>query len=219
LSELYGFNPLMRGNERLLAEEAKSAEVGVRYAGGSAASVRGWVDGALFARGSENLILFVRSAQGYLTPQNRDSARTLGAELAAGIELGEVGSLVVQVSYVDARDTSPGRTLKNDILPFISAVTTSALAHVAILHDPEGPLLLNLGVRASYQSERFADPAGLGVIPAQSNVDLEADAHLFQDALIARASVRNIFDTSRYDVVGYPLPGRSAFLSLETRFK
>ncbi len=219
LTELHGFNPLVRGNPTLLPEEATTGEVGARYA--SRAREKPplfWVDVSGFVRESNNLVLFVRTAQGYLTPQNRASSRTLGAEFAVGVNPGPF-SFTTQTSLLDPRDTSPDRTIENDFLPYLSALTASVSAHARILEAPRSPLSWVFGIRAFYQSSRYADPAGLAVIPAQSNVDLETEVGLPHEALTLRASLRNLFDTPRFDVVGYPLPGRSFFLSLESRFK
>jgi outer membrane cobalamin receptor len=35
--------------------------------------------------------------------------------------------------------------------------------------------------------------------------------------LTTRVRVANLFDAPRYDIVGFPLPGRSAFLSMEIK--
>lgn len=219
LSELYGFSPVSRGNPRLLPEEATTAEIGARYA----TKAQGkqpllWLDLSAFARSSKDLVLFVRTAQGYLTPQNRSSARTLGAELALGVNPGPF-SFAAQTSLLDPRDTSPDRTTKNDFLPFLSALTASVSAHARILEAPQNPFAWGLGLRAFYQSSRYADPAGLGEIPEQTNVDLETEASLPHKELTLRASLRNLFDTPRFDVVGFPLPGRSFFVSLEAQFR
>jgi iron complex outermembrane receptor protein len=37
----------------------------------------------------------------------------------------------------------------------------------------------------------------------------------FAGALISRARLANALDTERFDIVGYPLPGRSLYLSAE----
>ncbi len=219
LSELYGFSPIMRGNTQLEPEEATTAELGVRYASPTRGGPpRFWMDASAFIRSSENLVLFLRSAQGYLTPQNRASSRTIGAELALGVSPGPF-AFTAQASWLDPRDTSPNRTTKNEFLPFLSALTASLTGHVRLLDTANLPAQLRIGARAFVQSSRFADPAGLGVIPEQGNVDLEAEAGFAHGELTLRASLRNLFDSARFDVVGYPLPGRSFFVSLETQFR
>jgi iron complex outermembrane receptor protein len=67
-----------------------------------------------------------------------------------------------------------------------------------------------------HQSSRYADPAGLIVIPAQTSFDLELEQGLLRDQIKARARLHNLFDAPAFDVVGYPLPGRSVYVSMET---
>jgi iron complex outermembrane receptor protein len=70
-------------------------------------------------------------------------------------------------------------------------------------------------VSALYQSSRYVDPAGLGVIAQQTSVDVEVDATWFDGLLTARFRVADLFDATRTDIIGYPLPGRSAYFGLE----
>lgn len=219
LSELHGFNPFVRGNPSLVPEEAWTGEIGTRAAFGARNKAPlVWVDLSGFLRHSDNLVVFVRTAQGYVTAQNRAESRTLGGELALGVNPGPF-AFTTQVSLLDPRDTSPERTTRNDVLPFLSAATASLSARVRVLETPESPLSWGLGARGFVQSSRFADAAGLAVIPAQGNVDLETDVGLQGEVLTLRATLRNLFDTPRYDLVGFPLPGRSFFVSLESKFR
>jgi outer membrane receptor protein involved in Fe transport len=70
-------------------------------------------------------------------------------------------------------------------------------------------------VRVTHRSSRYADPAGLIVIPDETVVDLETSASFLHRAMTARISFRNIFDQRQVDTVGLPLPGRSVMASLE----
>ena len=69
--------------------------------------------------------------------------------------------------------------------------------------------------RLLYQSSRYADPAGLGVIDAQTTLDLEAYLAWFDGLLTLRGRVADVFDAVRTDIVGFPLPGRSIYFGLE----
>jgi iron complex outermembrane receptor protein len=69
-----------------------------------------------------------------------------------------------------------------------------------------------------YEAARYADPAGLSVIPAQGSLDLEAELGLLDDHLSVRARVSNLLDQTRVDFIGYPLPGRAGYLTLEARW-
>jgi iron complex outermembrane receptor protein len=77
--------------------------------------------------------------------------------------------------------------------------------------------LLTLRARHVYQSSRYADLAGLAVIPEQHTFDVDGSVATLGGALVLRARVVNVFDAARFDVVGFPLPGRSLFVSLEAR--
>jgi iron complex outermembrane receptor protein len=59
------------------------------------------------------------------------------------------------------------------------------------------------------------DPAGLGVVDEQGSLDLTAEATWLDDALTTRARVSDVLDARRTDVIGFPLPGRSVYVSAE----
>jgi iron complex outermembrane receptor protein len=205
----------VHGNDLLLPERGDSAELGARFAGlRRAGDPTLWLDLSAFARRSIDLITYVRSAQGHLSPVNRESSRATGGEIALGASPLAGLETSAAVSLLDARDTSPERQTTNDVLPFISRATASALA--SYTRRFEG-LVNEAGVslRGIYQSSRYADPAGLGVIPAQTTVDGEAVVRLVERRVTARGRIANLFDAERFDVVGFPLPGRSGFFSVE----
>jgi vitamin B12 transporter len=216
LTELYGASLLVQGNASLRAERGDTVEAGVRWQGlGSGPEPLLWIDAAAFARWSSDLILYTRTAQGYLIPQNRMAARSVGAELTAGVSPTQGLELSGNVSWIDARDVSPTRTLANDVLPFISPMTASGLVSYTATFEDRAVDEATVGLRALHQSSRFADAAGLGVIPEQTWVDLELAARALSRQLVVRGRIANLFDARRFDVVGFPLPGRSAFMSLE----
>lgn len=216
LTELYGASLLLRGNPHLESELGTTFEAGARYQWLDRARRRiAWVDAAGFARFSEQLVSYVRAAQGYLIPVNSRRSRTLGSELTLGLSplrfLNAEGSL----SLLDPRDTSSDRETKNDILP-LSRLTLCGLVSLQGELDREWLSLATFGVRVWHQSSRYVDPAGLGVIPEQTSFDLEASATTLR-ALTARARIANLFSTRRFDSVGFVLPGRSLFVSVEAK--
>jgi iron complex outermembrane receptor protein len=72
--------------------------------------------------------------------------------------------------------------------------------------------------RVHHRSSRFADPAGLIVIPSQTSTDFELRAELWEHHLSWRLALQNAFDVQSFDTVGLPLPGRSLYSSLELSF-
>ena len=69
-----------------------------------------------------------------------------------------------------------------------------------------------------YQSSRYADAAGLAVIPEQSSLDAEALAQTRDGRFTLRLRVADVLDAQRFDIVGFPLPRRAGFLALEAKW-
>lgn len=226
LSELYGVSLLVHGSDTLRPERATTVETGARYQlRDERKRARAWLDASAFARFSQDLIVYARTAQGYLVPQNRDTARTLGAELTLGAEPLVGFELEGNLTLLDPRDTSPGRTTQ-DLLPFLSPIALSTRAGYAWDLRSGALERLRFGATFFYESSRYADAAGLAVVPEQSFVDLELGSHWFRQQsarevnsrapgfLEVALRVSNVFDQRRFDIVGFPLPGRAWFMTL-----
>jgi iron complex outermembrane receptor protein len=69
-----------------------------------------------------------------------------------------------------------------------------------------------------FESERYADAAGLIVIPAQQSLDLEGELAVLGDHLATRIRLSNVLNQPRADLIGYPLPGRAGYLTLEAKW-
>jgi iron complex outermembrane receptor protein len=216
LGELYGVSAVVRGNPTLDAETGETADLGV-HAAGRSRRFDGSIDAFGFARRVTDLVAYRQNFLGVVVPYNVGRARVLGAELAGSGAFDGILRAAFAATLLDARDTSPDRALANDVLPFrprlyltelTELVTESALAPIGIDRA-------SAGVRVTHRSSRYADPAGLIVIPDETVVDLETSASFLHRAMTARISFRNIFDQRQVDTVGLPLPGRSVMASLE----
>jgi iron complex outermembrane receptor protein len=124
-------------------------------------------------------------------------------------------TLETTVTLLDAR--SVGAT-GNDVIPFQSRLVLAP--RVQYEHKFDGHTLRAARAYAlyTYQSSRYADAAGLVVVPAQGVLDLFAEAQLWGDALALRARLSNVNDERRFDIVGYPLPGRALFVTAEAKW-
>lgn len=212
LGELYGISVVTRGNPTLRPETGVNADVGFRYrAQGDA--VTATLEGFAFARFATDLIVQRRS--GFLIrPFNVGSARVLGAELALKARWHDILRTEGGVTLLDPRDTSVDRPPGNDILPYRSRLTAFGL--VGVDRESGGPVSsTGVAARGYYRSSRFADIAGLIVIPASTEFALEAHAHFDDGAWKLGAAVENVLGDAAFDSVGYPLPGRSFNASLE----
>jgi iron complex outermembrane receptor protein len=220
LGEVYGDSGTVHGNPALAPETGFTADLGVRAQTARAPEgnlVAGaYVDAFVFARWADGLIVYERSGQGFVTPYNVGAAQVLGAELLTGIALTSIVRVEVAATALDPRDTSSNRTTVNDILPFRSRlIAAPRLRADWKRRSRNGVSGLGGEVRALYQSSRYADPAGLGVIGQQASVDVEADVTFFDGLLTARARVADLFDAQRTDIIGYPLPARSIYAGIE----
>ncbi|MDX2054749.1 MAG: TonB-dependent receptor [Polyangiaceae bacterium] len=219
LGEVHGVGLLVRGNSHLLPESGVTAEIGTRLQVGTD-SARFWADADVYSRSAERLVSYVRNAQGYLIPINVQAARVQGVETAAGADLGEHLSTDLSLTLLDARDTTPDRRITNDLLPFHSRLVGALGVEVRTkAHSPGTLECTKLRASSLYQSSRYADPAGLVVIPQQFSVDLELEQGFLADALKARGRIANVLGSERFDRVGYPLPQRSFFVSMEMSIK
>ena len=219
LGELYGTSPVVVGNPDLVSESGVTLDAGVRFARALPHEKRP-LYAALsgYARRSEDLVAFVLTSQGYVRPENVEAARVLGLELEAGSGFGRYFAADLALTLMDFRNRTPGWSLANDIYPYHSRLV-AAPGLVAISPTLENRWLnqATLGAKLVYQSNRYGDLAGLAVIPEQASLDVDAAFLVLDRTLWVRARVTDVFDAKRYDVVGFPLPGRSAFVSLEVR--
>ncbi len=231
LGELYGVSGTVRGDDRLLAESGFSAEVGVRGQMPIPSRVvpirAAYADAFGFVRGVSDLIAYRRSSLGYIAPYNIGQGRVAGFELLTGLLFAPNGSsssapnvrAEVALTLLDPRDTTPNRTLANDIVPYRSRLIVSPRLRAEsrkykAFYDSRAMF----DIRYTYQTNRFADPAGLIVIPAQSSLDAEIALSLFSDTLTTRVRGANLLNAARFDQIGYPLPGRSVFVSMEVQW-
>jgi iron complex outermembrane receptor protein len=219
LGELYGTSAVVVGNPDLVSESGVTVDAGVRFAHALPSEKRP-LYAALsgYARRSEDLVAFVLSSQGYVRPENVDAARVLGLELEAGSGFGRYFAAELALTLMDFRNRTPGWSLANDIYPYHSRlVAAPGLLAISPTFANRWLNQASLGARVVYQSNRYGDLAGLAVIPEQTSLDLDAAVLVLERALWVRGRVTDVFDAERYDVVGFPLPGRSAFVSLEVR--
>ncbi len=215
LGELYGISSVVRGNSDLEVEQGLTVDLGVsaHWANHSLATYGQLVG---FARFTDELIAYRRSSFGAIRPYNAGNAQVLGAELAAGATAWRVLHVGGAVTALDPRDVTRGRTVVNDVLPFQSRLVAAPMLEVVA---PSWPLLkldrATVGVRYRYRSSRFADPAGLIVIQADGQLDLDGSLSFLDRKIALRWRLANLMNQRTFDLVGYPLPGRAGHVMLE----
>jgi iron complex outermembrane receptor protein len=215
LSELYGVSGVVRGNSALVPETGLSLEVGARSSRESSRALAGLsFDVFAFLRSSRDLISYQRSAIGYVRPSNIGAARVAGLELQVAHRPLVWLLFACSATLLDPRDTSSAR-LKNDRLPYQPQVTLTPRVELSRRFAKTVVSSSKADISYFYEASRFADRAGLIVIPAQTSLEVGGELGFFGDEIALRARVANVLNQARFDLIGYPLPGRAAYLALE----
>lgn len=215
LGELYGVSALVQGSSALVPEQGLTWDLGARWEA-PLGPVWTYVDTFGFAREVSQLIAYRRSTLGAVQPYNVGSARVLGAELEAGAQWAQHARTALSITVLDPRDTTATRNLSNDLIPFQSRLFGSLFVEGFLEPGVLAMRRAGLDARLNYRGSRFADPAGLLVLPASTALDLGATVQFGRaHELSLRAAVDDVFDARHFDFIGYPVPGRSFHVSCE----
>jgi vitamin B12 transporter len=211
--ERYGNGGTVQGNPSLLAESGINADLGgtLSWTGAGGTSVA--LDGALFAARVRDLIQ-LELGRWVARARNTDEARVLGAELSLTGRLPRHGRLVAQGTFTDARNVggiAAYRGRQIPLRPRVRACIRPELERLALFRG----WTLGLYAQGDVTGGNYLDPANLARLPAR--VLLGAGLHVTSPAGRWRllASGENLGDSRINDLAGFPLPGRSVFLTLQ----
>jgi iron complex outermembrane receptor protein len=210
--ELYGDTGPMLGNPMLRPEIGWNGDLAAEYhAGGERASVSGRT--GLFAARVDDLIEWVPISYSQSRVDNIGRARIWGAEQELDVDLGRRVRVTGQATYLDARDASDSAAHAGKQLPLrprVHAYLRPQLRRVAL-----GRALCGRAyVEGDLQAGAYRDSAD--IVPVGTRVLLGAGVEVdaLRTGLRLALSAKNLTDVHTFDVVQYPLPGRSIFLSL-----
>jgi iron complex outermembrane recepter protein len=223
LSELFGNRGVVIGNPNLRPETAVNRDVGLRLAPPPV-----WPLGdvhleyAYFDNTIDDLILLVQNSQNIAHPENVSSARVQGHEVSARARLGAHVGLIANYTHQDARDTGDVTFLHGKRLPGRPA--DEAFAHVELGWSRANPLPLG-GVgqrlwpgRIFYEvnviAGDFLDRANTREVTSRLLQDVGVEVTLPLARTRVTLEVKNLGDDKTRDVLGFPLPGRAAFVTL-----
>jgi iron complex outermembrane receptor protein len=209
--ELYGNTGYVLGNAALKPESGLNADAGPLISWKRGTSRVQWSTAA-FASLVSDLIQYVYVGGGRTRPSNLGSARILGVESEATLELGRHARLVAAGTFTDARNTSSiesehGRQL--------------ALRPRYRLYARPEWRAVEVGTRVALGFYAEVDAAAGNYLVSANTVEVPARV-LFGAGVYAdlpgnfrlRVSGQNLGNASIYDMTGYPLPGREVYLTL-----
>jgi iron complex outermembrane receptor protein len=214
LGELYGQSPAVGGNPALSPERGVTADVGLRSTQRLPDGLVVSVDAFAFTRKVDDLVAYRRATFATVRPYNVASATVRGGEIAAVVGVSRL-RLDEGLTLLDARDDATSLQL-----PFRARLISATRLSIS-LGDLLGTRAADAGVTVVHQASRYVDEAGLTVLPHQTTVDVDAAVAfgLGAGALTVRGRVTNLTERARYDYVGYPLPPRQGFMTVETRLE
>lgn len=229
--ELYGDRGVVVGNPELQPEHGWSGDLGVVVAPGRVARGvdRVLVEASLFAARPRELIVWSPTAARTMVPRNLAEARLAGVELAASVRVAGHVTLAANYTLLDSAQVSPMVSFDGKPLPGRPRHELSTRA------DGDFELAgVRLGghVDLDWQAENPRDAAnlttqparrlvGLGLRVAVGSVHLALEIDNLTDVRTASVPLDppprpGLTQTTApvSDLLGYPLPGRSALFTL-----
>ncbi len=233
--ELFGDRGYILGNPRLESETGPSADLGVVLAPSRPVGIadRLYLETAGFVRQPRNAIGYVRASGNVSAVENLGDALIWGVESGASVRLWTALTLSGNYTLLASRRDSPVLSFDGKRLP---QRPLHQLYGRAELGHYVGDRLLHLWTDASYADQSFLDGGNNLIVPTRRligagfGVDLHAGLRLAIEAKnladqrtervdLARPSIGGPTSVLQAvaDFSGYPLPGRSYYLTAEWR--
>jgi len=210
--ERYGDTGQVLGNPSLVPETGTNADLGANWTR-AGARLRLSLDGALFAAWAHDLIQFLQVGT-QMRPGNVGRARILGAEFSATADWRRRFRFFGQTTFTDARDLEDVACCHNKQLPHrprLRAYARPELRNLALAGRWRWGLYADLDVT----SGNYLDSPNLVEVNPRVLFGAGGQISAPHWGLRLVASAQNLANTPVVDLVGYPLPGRSVFLTLQ----
>lgn len=233
LVELFGDRGTILGSPTLRPERGTSSDVGMVWAParGFGELDRIFVETATFATRARDTIALVSTAGYVARAANVADAQSYGVELVASARLARAISLTANYTRLVTEQVAAEPSLAGKALPRQPAHALHA--RLDVVHRVRARRLA-LWLDGGWHAESFLDEANLRQVPARVLVGVGARVELGGGVALALA-VDNVADvrveylplvppprpdlmeipTAVADFAGYPLPGRSLYLTVE----
>lgn len=202
--ELFGHRGGIDGNRDLEPEEITSADVAVLWEPNPRLSARL----TAFFMETDATIVFIQNSPGSSKARNIGATRNRGLELEGRANL--PGGLVLTGNFTwqDPEDRGDQAHIHGHRLPYLSA--TELDLRLALRRGAWRPWL-EVSARGSFYRDR--ENTDLVRAPARALLNLGCSRRL-GDGLSLSAEVINLTDDQTYDIVHFPLPGRTWQMAL-----
>jgi iron complex outermembrane receptor protein len=205
--ELFGNSGSVTGSSNLVPEKGTNRDIGAVASIDRIGRLRNlFLEVVYLDNEVENLILFFPNSQSTSQPRNIGAARIRGWEISSSALVFDWLRVAGNYAYLDGKDTGPIPYYNGNDLP----------------GRPKHDLALSVdlarhGGKLSYEyhriGENYLDPANQTLVPARNIHNAALRWNLFHAASLTLEG-RNFTDDRISDVNGFPLPGRSYFVTL-----
>jgi iron complex outermembrane receptor protein len=207
LGELFGDQAVVGANPKLVPERGENWDATLAWSGAGA----GWAAGGewtRFASHERDLIAYVPSVARTFRAVNFSRAEIRGEEFTAHA-VWRAATLSGSTGWTSALQTGSDNLYRGRRLPLRPARQAAARADVRIR-------AWRVAADVVYLGDDYRDAINFQRLP--SRTFLGASLARTWGRLTWTAEGRNLGDRRVSDVAGYPLPGRSAFVSCDMRF-
>lgn len=228
LTELFGNRGAIIGDPDLRPERGPSAEFGVVWAPATAKGEldRILVEASAFGTRSHDTIVFLYSVGPATRPENVANAQTYGGELVGSVRIAKTVSLTANYTRLVTQQISEDPNYSDKELP--RKPGHDLYGRVDVVRDVLGRQA-SLWLDASWQSQSYVDQGNVKPVPQRLLVGTGARAALTA-GFAASLAVENLANhrveqvqldpvtqipKALADVAGFPLPGRTLYVSLE----
>ncbi len=162
--------------------------------------------------------MFLPNSQFTLRPENVDQAMIRGIDTSNKVVWKKGLKWNFNYTYQDARNISDSPTLNGKFLPLRSKSQVSTLLAYFSSWGEIGLEYQFIGAILEIESNEF-----LGYLPARQFINIYINYIPYKNLetgneFLLGFEVRNLLNTRIEDLVGYPLPGRSYYLTGSYRF-
>lgn len=202
--ELFGRAGSIVGSPSLKPERAENRDAGLAWAGTFGGGARAGVEWAHFESRAEDLVLYERVYQ-FVRPRNIARALIRGEELSLTLNAGSISG-AGSFTWQSAIDQSP--------IPFWNgkrlALRPGRQAFGRIAWRGRA---VRLGATLQYVGDNYLNPSNRDRVASRTIAGASIALTPFGHDLALTVEGKNLGDNRIADVGGYPLPGRSVFVS------
>ena len=208
--ELFGNQGSVLGNPALRPERAENRDAGFAWSGALPLGASGTIEWAHFESRARDLILYMRNSQNNVRAQNVGSAKIRGEELTARLTPMPGLAAMASFTWQSAINQDTYRFWNGRRLP--QRPGRQAYARLDF-----GRGRVRAATDVQYIADNYLDLRNTYRVASRTLVGASLSCAAFANGARVVVEGKNLGDNRISDVGGFPLPGRSVFVSLDLR--